>query len=71
LGYFSARYKSLKSLKNFLSRAGQVVNFVGAASGTERQIVDGNVRSNIFSSGKAIKDRKSFKNLKLSSDVPP
>ena len=67
LGYFSARYKSLKYLKIFLLRAAQVVNFVGAASGTERQIVDGNVRPNIFSTGKAIRDRKSFENLKLSS----
>jgi hypothetical protein len=65
LGYFSARYKPLKSLKNFSLRAGQVGDFGGAASGTEKQTVDRNVRSNTFSSGNAIKDRKSFKKFKV------
>jgi hypothetical protein len=63
--HFSARYKPLKYIKIFSLRVGQVDNFGGAASGTERQTVDRNVRSNTFFSGNAIKDRKSFKKFKV------
>jgi hypothetical protein len=53
LGYFSARYKLLNSLKNFLLRAGQVGKFVGAAFAARVQAARSQRRDMVASKGPA------------------